>query len=160
LNDPPVAEANGPYTVGEGSFVALSSAGSGDADGTIVSYEWDLDYDGSTFDVDAAGTSPTFSAALLDGPTSRTVALRVTDNFGATAIDPATVTVLNVAPTAAVTGDTVGVACQSRRSFVLSAIDPSAADMAAGFTFHVDFGDGATLFRSEERRVGKGCRFG
>ena len=43
-------------------------------------YEWDLDYDGTSFNVDATGVSPTFDASGIDGPDSRTVALRVTDD--------------------------------------------------------------------------------
>jgi hypothetical protein len=99
INLPPVAKANGPYSVPEGSSVVLSSAGSNDPDGSIASYEWDFDYDGATFDLNATGAAPTFSAAGLDGPTMRTVALRVTDNLGAKTIDTATVNVNNVAPT-------------------------------------------------------------
>ena len=41
LNEPPVAEANGPYYI-DGSYVSipLNSTGSNDPDGTITSYEW------------------------------------------------------------------------------------------------------------------------
>ena len=67
----------------------------------------------------------------------------MTDDFGQTAIGTGTVTVVNVPPTAASTGDTIGVPGLAR-SFLLAATDPSLADTLAGFTFHVDFGDGAT----------------
>ena len=40
-NVPPTAEANGPYACQQGDVITLSSAGSSDSDGTIVSYEWD-----------------------------------------------------------------------------------------------------------------------
>jgi hypothetical protein len=94
VNIPPTAEANGPYDVDEGDSVTLSSAGSSDSDGSIVSYEWDFDYDGGTFNVDAIGASPTFSAAAIVGPASRTVALRVTDDDGDSDIDTTTVNIL------------------------------------------------------------------
>jgi streptogramin lyase len=103
-NAAPTADAGGPYTVSEGGSAVLSAAGSNDPDGTISSYEWDLDYDGVTFNVDASGPAPTFSAAGLDGPASRTVALRVTDNRGATAIGTSTVSITNVPPTIAISG--------------------------------------------------------
>ncbi len=91
-NGPPVAEANGPYTVPELGIVSLSAAGSADPDGTLTFYEWDFDYNGITFDVDAAGMSPTFSAARLAGLQWRTVALRVTDSYGVVSpIDTTTV---------------------------------------------------------------------
>src|SRR5262249_52696077 len=54
-----------------------------------------------------------------------------------------TVDVGNVAPTAGVTGPSSGSLGQSI-SFTLHATDPSAADQAAGFTFAIDWGDGAT----------------
>ena len=116
----PTASANGPYSVGEGGGVALSGAGSSDPDGSITALQWDFDYDGVHFDVDATGASPTFSAAGLDGPSTRTIALRVIDNVGAATIATATLTVTNVPPTAAVTGDTFGVPGLPR-SFTVSA---------------------------------------
>ena len=47
------------------------------------------------------GQSPNFSAALIDGLTSRTVALRVIDSRGAVSAttDTATITITNVDPT-------------------------------------------------------------
>ena len=80
VNDAPVANPGGPYSVDEDALVALDGSGSNDPDGTITLYEWDLDYDGVTFDIDATGATPVFSAAGLEGPASRTVALRVTDD--------------------------------------------------------------------------------
>jgi predicted outer membrane repeat protein len=92
-NQPPVAKAGGSYTVVIDHTVALTGAASQDADGTIALYEWDFDYDGTTFNADATGASPTFSAVGLEPGDLRTVALRVTDNNGAvSAIDTATLT--------------------------------------------------------------------
>ena len=98
LNDPPAANAGGPYTVPEGSSTTLDGTGSADTDGVIVSYEWDFDYDGVIFDVDAIGPAPTFDAAGLDGPSQRTLAVRVTDDNDAAAIATATLDVTNAAP--------------------------------------------------------------
>lgn len=93
-NAPPTAEANGPYDVDEGSSVQLSSAGSSDDD-AIVAYDWDLDNNGS---FETPGASPNFSAVAIDGTTSQTVVLRVTDSEGETHTDSATVNINNVAP--------------------------------------------------------------
>jgi uncharacterized delta-60 repeat protein len=99
-NHPPVANAGGPYTTTDLAQLMLSGALSydPDADGSIVSYEWDFDYDGSSFDVDASGINVAFPA--IDGPATRVIALRVTDDQGATHIVTTTVTVANVAPVA------------------------------------------------------------
>ena len=101
-NSPPTANAGGPYTVNEGSSVTLSGGGSTDPDGfaDIVLFEWDLDNDGA-YD-DATGVTTTFAG--LDGPSSHTVGLRVTDSAAATDTDSTTVTVNNVAPSLAIAG--------------------------------------------------------
>jgi VCBS repeat-containing protein len=136
---PPIAEANGPYSVNEGSQISLSSAGSEDLDGSIVSYEWDYDYDGSNFDVDATGASPTYSG--IDGPTTKTIALRVRDNDGATSIDTTTLTVNNVAPT--LSNVTLSSPINENDYATLSGniTDPGVADT---FTLTVNWGDGSS----------------
>lgn len=101
-NRPPDAIAGGPYDVNEGGSRFLDGTSSSDIDGTITSYEWDFDYDGVTFDVDAVGANPLFSAATLDGPQSRTIALRVTDDKGLTSgVTTANLAVHNLPPVAA-----------------------------------------------------------
>jgi PKD repeat protein len=101
---PGVAEANGDYTVAEGGSVDLTAAGSADADG-IAAYEWDFDYDGVSFDVDATGPNVSYSAVGLDGPGTRTVALRLRDNLGGYSnVDTAAVHITNVTPSAVIVG--------------------------------------------------------
>ena len=97
---PPVSDAGGPYTVAEGASVPLSAAGTVDLDNGVAQYEWDFHYDGITFTPDFTSSSPdaVFSAAGLDGPLARTVAVRVTDGGGLTDIDTAEVTITNAAP--------------------------------------------------------------
>jgi len=46
-NDPPVADAGGPYSGYEGNSISMSASGSTDSDGTIVGYRWDYTNDGS-----------------------------------------------------------------------------------------------------------------
>jgi hypothetical protein len=95
-NVAPTADAGGPYAVDEGDSVGLSGSGTDPVD--TLSYTWDLDDDG--FFDDATGQTPTFDASGLDGPTTVTVTLQVSDGDGGVAIDSAVVTVENVAPTA------------------------------------------------------------
>jgi predicted extracellular nuclease len=96
LADAPTASAGGPYTVAEGGSTTLTGSGSGDG----LTYAWDLDGDGT---YETPGQSVTFSAAGLDGPATREVALKVSDGE-LSDVAKATVTITNVAPTAAIGG--------------------------------------------------------
>lgn len=91
-NQLPQARANGPYTIASGTPLTLSSGGSFDPDGSIVSYQWTLG-DGRT----ATGPAPTVTYATAG---TFNVSLTVTDNTGATATSSTTVTVTTQAPTA------------------------------------------------------------
>ncbi|WP_445475358.1 PKD domain-containing protein [Methanococcoides methylutens] len=90
---PPVADANGPYEADEGAVVTLDASASYDLDGDLVMWEWDLDNDGS-FD-DALGE--TTDVMYADNGIYN-IAVRVTDEGGATDFDSTTVTINNVAP--------------------------------------------------------------
>jgi outer membrane protein assembly factor BamB len=94
-NNPPIASAGGPYSVGEGSSAIVTATGS-DPEGGPLTFDWDLDNDG-TFET--PGQSATFSAATLDGPGSKTITVRVTDNGALSATAEASINVLNVPPT-------------------------------------------------------------
>jgi hypothetical protein len=86
---PPVADANGPYTIYPCWLVPLDGSGSYDPNGALypdpshpwhgelVSWEWDLDNDG-TYD-DASGEIVTWSACALG---VHVVGLRVANSFG------------------------------------------------------------------------------
>jgi hypothetical protein len=149
INDPPSANAGGPYSTAEGVNVQLDGSGSTDPDtGDTLTYDWDFDDDGS-FD-DASGVSPAFDNVGRDG--SFTVRLRVTDTAGATATDAATVNVANVAPSvSAITTDApkdegTGVSISGAISDA-GWLDPLSAT--------IDFGDGAgaqTLSGVEEHQ--------
>jgi YD repeat-containing protein len=83
-----------------GQSVAFNGAASGDPDGTIAKYEWDLDGNGS-YETDT-GTTAT-SSRTYTSATSVVVGLRVTDNNGSTATTTRTVTFANQSPTASFT---------------------------------------------------------
>jgi hypothetical protein len=139
-NHAPTANAGGPYTVAEGGSVTLSGGGTDPDAGDTLSYAWDLDGDG-TFET--TGQNPTFSAAGLDGPGSYTVTLRVTDQGGLHDDSTATINITNVAPTPAISGTdgTLGKGV----TLQLTATDPSTADMAAGFVYSINWGDGSAV---------------
>jgi len=94
VNQPPIADANGPYASEEGSAITFNATGSHDPDGSIILFEWDWDNDGV---YDESTTSPTIAYNWYDDYTSM-VSLRVTDGIGAMATNNAQVTVNNVAP--------------------------------------------------------------
>jgi uncharacterized delta-60 repeat protein len=135
----PTASAGGPYRVNEGSRITLSGSGSATGAG-IVDYQWDLNYDGSTFTVDAMGQNATFSAAALIGPSTRTIALRVVDSSNnISAVSTATVSVDGVAPVPRITGP-ARIAEGSQYTVALSAIN---AGIETTDHWTIDWGDGA-----------------
>ena len=83
----PTANAGGPYAGSEGAPIAFSATAS-DPDGTIVSYAWDMDRDGTFGDVFGASPSFTFPSAFTGF-----VGVLITDNDGRLAVDYAFVTV-------------------------------------------------------------------
>ena len=100
-NDKPVADANGPYTATVDVPVTLDGTGSSDIDvGDTLTYEWDFDYDGITFNVDGNGSMPvtTYTATGI-----YTVALVVNDGTEDSDVAETTVDVgvaVNTAPVA------------------------------------------------------------
>lgn len=106
-NNPPVANANGPYTIEQGSLLPIELDGTGSYDpdtpcDAIVKYEWDTDGDnqfddgeGETFLV----TWPELKGWGMSAPGEYDISLRVTDSFGATSPTTTTLTVKNVLPT-------------------------------------------------------------
>jgi PKD repeat protein len=139
-NQPPQAVPGGSYTVDEGSQVTFQGGGSRDPDGSIVKYEWDFNYDGRVFITDATGEK--VGNRYPDGPETVTVALRVTDDKGASDMATTWVQVKNVAPTAEAGGPYNG-QVGSLISMAGTATDPGSVDQA-GLTYRWDFGDGTT----------------
>jgi len=137
VNVPPVANPGGPYTGNEGSPITFNGSGSYDPDGTIVSYEWDLDNDGE-YD-DASGATPSFT---WDDDYSSTIGLRVTDDTGEAVTAATTVTVNNIAPTVDAGANVDYVLAGSPVNFSGSFTDPGAGDT---HTVEWNFGDGTPL---------------
>lgn len=134
-NQPPSANANGPYTGDAGVALGFSSAGSSDADGSILTYSWSFG-DGSTSTL--ANPSHTYAAAG-----NYNVTLSVTDNGGATDSDLTSATITatsNMAPTANANGDYTGMT-NTPVSFFSTGSGDSDGSLAA---YRWDFGDGAS----------------
>ena len=84
-NEPPVADAAGPYSGSPQQTIQLSGSGSWDPDGWITNYSWNFG-DGTTGSGEM--DSHTYAAAG-----SYVVTLTVTDNSGATSSTETTVTI-------------------------------------------------------------------
>jgi len=143
LDDPPSANAGGPYSVAEGSSITLSASGT-DPEGDPLTYAWDLDGNG-TFET--PGQSVTFSAP--DGPATPTVKVRVIDDGGLSDVAEAIVQVTNVPPTiTSLTASPTNTLAGENVTFTRAATDPSSADTAAGFGWAFDTGSGFGAFGS------------
>ena len=91
-NQPPVANAGGPYSGHRKQSVTFSGAGSSDPDGNPLSYQWDFG-DGAT----GTGAQPKHAYASSG---SYTVTLVVSDGLAQSAPAKATVTITNRLPIA------------------------------------------------------------
>ncbi|MEP7136085.1 MAG: ExeM/NucH family extracellular endonuclease [Chloroflexota bacterium] len=137
-NAPPTVDANGPYSVNEGSSVTLTASGS-DPNGDNLTYAWDLDNNGS---FETAGQSVSFDAALLDGPSSYTVKVKATDPLGLSAESTATVNVINVAPSVTAAFTSTSLSCGANNSMLnVSFTDPGTLDTHSAV---INWGDGNT----------------
>ena len=90
VNDPPVADPNGPYSGTVGVPVTFYGSNSSDCDGTIVSYDWDFG-DGAA----GSGVSPAHSYSTAG---TYTVTLTVIDNDGASHMATTSVDIAEIEP--------------------------------------------------------------
>ena len=104
-NAAPVVSINGPYQSSVGLPVTFSGSGTSDLNNDALTYEWDLNYDGVTFNSDATGMtiSKTWAELQAGGIQvgTNSLALKVTDSRGAETMAITTLQIsVNSAPTA------------------------------------------------------------
>lgn len=136
-NTPVAVITSVPASAAEGTSFTASGTSSSVAGGTIKAWEWDTNYNGATFVPRATGATVQVSLADADGPTTRTVALRVTsDRDIVSNLVTAQVQVTNTAPTATVV--------QSGPRLTFSNVTDVAADVP-GLRYLVDLGNNGTF---------------
>jgi PKD repeat protein len=133
-NDPPVADADGPYSGDEGAAIAFDGSDSSDPEGHDLIYDWDFG-DGNT----GTGEMPSHS---YDDNGTYDVCLTVTDPYGDTDTDCTTADIANVPPTATFNYPTEVDEGSSFELSLTDPYDPSPIDTAAGFEYDFDCGDG------------------
>ena len=140
VNDAPVANSGGPYSIKEGQSLTLDASASSDVDGDVLTYSWDINNDGTYGDV--TGVSPTLTWAQLqsfgivdDG--TYTIGLEVNDGT-VTRTTSSSLTVTNAAPVISTTG--LGTADEGQIfTLNLSAIDPGSDTVSS---WKINWGDG------------------
>ncbi|MBI4550758.1 MAG: DUF5011 domain-containing protein [Candidatus Latescibacteria bacterium] len=151
VNQPPIANAGGPYSVDEGGTVTVAATGS-DPDGHPVTFTWDLDHNGS---FETPGQSVAFSAVGLDGPSTRTITVRVTDRCNVSTTAQTAVTVQNVAPTVgAITAPIDPISVNTPITASASFSDPGTPDT---HTAEWSWGDGTTSAGTVTETNGSGA---
>jgi uncharacterized delta-60 repeat protein len=125
-----------------GSFTDTSNEGP-----YTVDISWGDQSTDTVFTQASAGTLPNQAHTYADDGTYEVLGT-ITDADHLTSSEMVQVTVAPVAPTASVSGPVDGYqgVTEQTRTFTLSATIPAQPDQAAGFTFQVDWGDGAKQF--------------
>jgi len=90
VNQPPVADAGGPYSGNAGESISFDASGSYDPDGSITGYRWDWTNDGSW---DTGWLSSPYASHTYPTEGTYTVKVQVEDDDGATDTDTASVSV-------------------------------------------------------------------
>jgi len=145
------ASVGGPYTLNEGDNVTITLNGSaaidpGQSPGPFT-YAWDLDGDGIYGESGAAAANgnETGQHPVLhlnaDGPATLPIALRVTDAHHHARFAFGTINIVNVPPTAGLSGPSSAAVGQDYQ-LALTAFDPAGADRSYGFQYNIDWGDG------------------
>jgi PKD repeat protein len=124
----------------EGTAILLGSSVSGPPGLGPTSYQWSVTENGQLYASSASSTC----GFTPDDAGTYVVSLTVKDKKGKTATTSATITATDVAPTVSLSGPSSAIA-GSAVAFTATTTDPSSVDMAAGFTYAWNFGDGTPV---------------
>ncbi len=144
VNQSPSAVIQGVLNIVEGNGLQLDASNSFDPDGSIASYEWDLNHDGIA---DFTGSNLSLTWAQLQSlgiqassATPYSISLRVVDNLGWSNVANANLTVGDTSPSITVTGSGSAVQ-QNDYTVSFSAVDPGTETISKWI---VQWGDGTS----------------
>jgi hypothetical protein len=145
-NQPPTADAGGPYQIAEGQTLTLDASASSDPDNDPLTYAWTINGQANA----ATGVTPTLTWAQLqalgvdNGPGSFDVAVVVDDGQGhSVTSNVVQLTLANTAPTATLSNDGPVNEGSSVTVAFANAFDPSQADTNAGLHYAFAVGAGS-----------------
>jgi pentapeptide MXKDX repeat protein len=144
LNEPPVADAGGPYLGTEGAVVSFDGSGSSDPNGDPLTYYWDFGDAHSSTESD-----PTVDHIYADDGVYD-VTLTVTDPSGESDSQTTTATIGNVAPTVEA-GDNQTVFLGDPVDLLATFTDAGSDDT---HTATIDWGDGTVESGSVDQTAG------
>ncbi len=140
-NQPPTADAGGPYDFAEGEGLQLDASGSSDPDNDALLYRWDIDGDGRFGDATGAAPLIPWDSEYfrnLSGPGEFYVSVEVDDGNGHVVVSPQALVTVNNSPPYLVLMSHI-----DPPSWSLSAADFSSNDELRGLTYEFDWdGDG------------------
>lgn len=142
-NTPPSADSGGPYAIAEGQELSLDASATFDPDGDPLSWDWDLDDDGTFGDVQGETVLvnwATLAGLDIDDDGTYTLGLQVDDGQGGVVTATTTLTVANTPPTLSTTGNDT-ILAGDLYTLNLAALDPG-DDTITGWT--IFWGDGDT----------------
>ena len=147
-NQPPVANAGGPYAVNEGDPLSFFSP-SDDPDGDPITLSWDINGDGIFGDAVGGKLMLTWAQlqalGIINGPSSFDVRVRVDGGVGQVVTSsPTKLNVSNVKPVASAGPTTRSVVEGSQIEFTGTFTDPGTADTHT-FNWHVSASNGQVI---------------
>jgi len=148
-NNPPTCSLSANPTSGKAPLIVTFSMSASDTDGSIASWQLDINNDGSA-EYSGSGNPPSTEQYTYQNLGTYTAKLTVTDNDGAKYSETKTITVIpNQPPSVSVSATPISGIEPLEVSFTATASDPDGSIAS----YHWDFGDGNTSLSSNPTHI-------